>query len=195
MMTQTTAVSIDETRFKYTLNHKSTTTKLKERATTTPMELLDTLDNSHSIQFSTGAFVTVVCDLVKAWKGTIGMTIATKFTDGMDVSVTSVTEGKDQAGHITQHVTRLVVEGEPVTITTFDTTVRMVVQGGPLQEEYCTRALLPYLTTQVEEAATSINHHNEFFRNLPVSTTTHNKRRPRGGVAESVSCTLCDERF
>ena len=194
MMIKTTndKVSIHEHRFKYHLNNESIITKLKEHAITIPMVLLDTLNNTRSIQFSTGAYVSVISDLVQAWEDLVGQAIDEVHTDGLDVSVTSVTVGRELGDLITQHTTRLLVEGEVVTITTYNTTVKMVVQGGHMMEEYCNRALLPYITSMLEEAAVTITNHNNFFINMPIITT---KPKRRGGAAESVGCTSCDKKF
>ena len=129
------------------------------------MEVLPTKNNTVTLQFSTGAFVAVVSELVKAWKGTQGKLIDTTYTGGLSVRVTSVKPKKEIGGKAPQTTTRLQVDGEQITITTYDTKTKMNVQGKS-PEQYCSRSLLPYLRAELDKAAATIFKYNDFFSNL-----------------------------
>ena len=158
---------LNEDRFKYYLNDDATLVKLKGHATRAPIEQTPTNDPTHTFQFSSGSFVVVMNPLVNFWKSAQGKLINPKETDNLDTSVKSVKTQKDAGGKITGHITKLSVEGEDVTITTFDTQVKIRVQGGKMQVEYTTRALLPYLEANIEMNSVKIKEINKYFIDHP----------------------------
>ena len=148
--------------FKYHLNDMATLAKLKKQAVPTPMKQLETLDNSVTLQFSTGAYITAVSPLIKFYKRCVGRRpIQKKDVDGLEVIVTSVTTTTDAGGKITGYLAELQVDGQKVMLTAFDTTVKVRVQGRDKQEEYTRRALLPYLENEIKKHASKIEEINQ----------------------------------
>ena len=182
---------ISETRFKYYLNDDATLAKLKSHAPRAPLERTPTNDKSHTFQFSTGAFVSVMVPLVNFWKSAQGRTIDPQETDNLDTSILIVKPQKDAGGKITGHITKLSVGGEDVTITTFDTQAKIRVQGGPMQVEYTTRALIPYLKVNIEEQTSKIKEINKYFIDLPGSSAKSKIRVAPVGV----NCHICKKEF
>ena len=186
---KTTEVSLRnpvEGRFKYYLNDDSTYKKLKKHASNDDFEdKSDKLnDNSFTFQFSTGAYVHSVVHLVDFWKESVGKQINPDQTAGLNTSVTCVKPETDAGGKLTGHISKLEVEGEVVTITTYDTQVKMRVQGKQAMEQYTTRALIPYLHEQIKEKATNISNVNQYFTSLT---------RPKASSA--YPCEVCEEQF
>ena len=182
---------MNEDRFKYYLNDDATLEKLKGHATRAPIEQTPTNDQTHTFQFSSGSFVAVMNPLVNFWKSARGKIINPDETDNLDTSVKSVKPQKDAGGKITGHITKLSVEGEDVTITTFDTQVKIRVQGGRMQVEYTTRALLPYLEANIKMNSLKIKEINRYFFNHPgpSSKTNLNEKRVK------VHCHFCKKEF
>ena len=137
--------------FKYYLNDKSILKKLKNHAIDTHVEELPVKDKTRSFQFSTGAYILAVGPLIKFWKKCEGNFIEKTDTDGLSVLVKQVATQTDAGGRITGYIVRLEVEGENVTITPYDTTVYLRVQGGIQQKEYTERALIPYLKAEINK--------------------------------------------
>ena len=103
-----------------------------------------------TMKFSAGAYMTVVTDLVKDWKNILGGSINKDLVDDMEVSVIKVHTERDAKNKITQHLVKLLVEGQEVTVTCFDTRMSLMVQASTMLEPYCSRALIPYLRDQIK---------------------------------------------
>ena len=182
---------LNEDRFKYFLNDDATLVKLKGHATRAPIEQTPTNDPTHTFQFSSGSFVAVMNPLVNFWKSAQGKTIKPEETDNLDTSVKSVKAQKDAGGKITGHITKLSVEGEDVTITTFDTQVKVRVQGGKMQVEYTKRALLPYLETNIKTNSAKIKDINTYFIDYPGP----NSKSKINATHVKVHCHFCKKEF
>ena len=160
-------------RFQYYLNDDATLKKLRKHANNKDFEdNSDALnDNSFTFQFSTGSYLHSVVPLVDFWKGSSGNQIDPDETDGMQTSVKDVKTENDAAGKITGHIVKLQVDDQEMTITTYDTQVKVRVQGKKAMEQYTKRALVPYLLTEIKTNAAKILKVNQYF----VGLTNHPK--------------------
>ena len=127
-------------------------------------------DNSVTLQFSTGAYILAVGPLIKFYKYCEGKSIKREDVDGLNIIVNSVVTRLDAGGKITGYLIQLEVEGETVTVTPFDTQVKMRVQGGKKQEEYTRRALLPFLCNEIQNQSVKIDQINQQFKQLGVTS-------------------------
>ena len=173
-------------RYKYYLNDDATLKKLKKHANNKDFEdKSDALnDNSFTFQFSTGSYIHSVVPLVDFWRGSSGNQIDPDDTDGLQTSVVDVKTENDASGKTIGHIVKLQVDGQDVTITTYDTQVKVRVQGKKAMEQYTTRALVPYLLTEIKTNAVKILKVNQYF----VGLINHPK-------TTSYSCKVCDEKF
>ena len=67
----------------------------------------------------------------------------------------------------------------------------MRIQGGSKQEQYFTRALLPYLDTNIQEMSKYIKEINQYFVDLPRPSSKTKNRITSVGV----NCHLCKKEF
>ena len=148
----------DDGGFKYYLNNDETLKKLKKNAKNTEdlEELPLKKDNTIRIQFSTGAYMLAVAPLISFWKKNIGKQINSANTGGLDVTINDVVRDHDANGTTTQWIVHLMVEGEQVTITCYDTQVKMMIQGARMKEEYSKKALIPYLKDEINDRSKAI---------------------------------------
>ena len=107
-------------------------------------------DASHTIQFSTGSYMTTVVPLLKLWQSLVGQEIDPADVGGLEVLVESVLVGTDRKGTTTDTIVKVVVDGETTTITLYDTTLKMRIQGKEKQVEYTTNVLIPFLEENVK---------------------------------------------
>jgi hypothetical protein len=150
-------------RSKYYLNDETTLKKLKKAAQITDFDPVLNLNNSVTINFSTGAYIVTALPLLKFWMEALEKTegrINPDDTDSLDTKVTSVVIKQDKGDTIEGYIVKLLVEGEEVTITLYDTALKMLVQGGPQQVQYATRALIPHLRNAVGEHSNEIGEIN-----------------------------------
>ena len=100
------------------------------------------------------------------------------------MAIKSASTKTDKDGTPVEHVVKLLVENEEVTITLYDTQVKMLVQGGLMQIQYSD--LIPFLRGQVEELADEIKDMNSFaLMGEPDRTKTKSK----------LSCEICGKYF
>ena len=78
-----------------------TLAKLKKQAVPTPLIKSIKKDNSVTLQFSTGAYITAISPLVKFYKETEGKSIKAGDVDGLSIFITSVITDTDNTGKIT----------------------------------------------------------------------------------------------
>ena len=137
----------------YRLNDKATEKKLKSFAILKDLHVSDIkLDRSHTIQFSTGSYLTTVVPLLELYKQLLDQEVTTiALNDGtIDIEVKSVDKKCDKKGTVVEHLVRLLVGGEKVTVTLYDTTCSMRIQGDNDQQvRYTTLVLTPHLEAQV----------------------------------------------
>jgi hypothetical protein len=164
---------------KYYLNYKATEDKLVKGANSKDFISVVNGDNSYTLTFSTGSYVIVVMPLLKFWKETTK--ISSDDTDGLETEVLSVETKVDKAGTIERHTVKLQVEDEVVTITLYDTTLKILVQGGSQQVQFTTRALIPFLVGRIRECDKNIQIAN---------ASVANKR-----VSKSFFCSICGKGF
>ena len=152
----------DDGGFNYCLNNDETLKKLKKNAMNDDdlEELPLKKDDTIRIQLSTGAYMLAVAPLISFWKKHVGKQINRSNTGGLDVSITDVRRGHDANGTTTQWIVRLLVEGEQVTITCYDTQVKLMIQGGGTKDEYTKKALIPYLNKEIKESSSDITQLN-----------------------------------
>ena len=143
----------------YILSEKATLDKLQAAAIKPAIEVTRNR-GSTTIHFSTGAYVSVVVPLVLAWKDIEGHHIDDKLVDGMDIIVDKITIKRDDAGTIEHYRVTLLVEGQKVTVTCFDTTLTVLVQAASMLEPYCSRVLFPHLNHEIRKNRMRIKEYN-----------------------------------
>ena len=167
----------DSRVFNYYLNSKATAVKLKQAAKNPDIVVVDNHE-SKNVQFSTGSYLATVVPLVRAWKRLEGDYIDEDEVDGMKIKVIGVENTLDQAGKIAAYLIRLMVEDHPVTIHCYDTKLSMLIQARVVLEDYCSRALVPYVEEQCREYTTQIKDINNRALTVGVeNTTTRNQYR------------------
>ena len=149
---------------KYYLNDEATEKKLKKGAKVKDFTKVHNKDDSFTLKFSTGAYITTVIPLIKFWMET--KVIDEADTDGLEVEIVSVKSKMDKGGTIEGYTVRLQVEGEEVTITLWDTTLKILVQGGLRQVQFTTRALIPYLENEIDACKRDIDRTNAKVLNM-----------------------------
>ena len=154
----------DDGGFNYYPNNDETVKKLKTNA----------MNDTIRIQLSTGAYMLVVAPLISFWKKHVGKMIN---LDGLDVVITDVKRGHDANDTTTQWIVRLMVEGEQVTITCYDTQVKLMIQGAGMHVEYTNKALIPHLNNKIKDSSRAIAQlNNDIFNYDP---------NPKIGAAEN----------
>ena len=146
-------------RAKYFLNDETTIQKLKAAAEKSSMNVTHN-SGSKTIEFSTGAYVSVVLPLIKMWQDIKGHPIHPEEVDGMDISVVTIEIERDLGGTILQYMVELKVQGRKVKVTCYDTSLTMLVQSGKMLEDYCARVLLPYLSAEINVLGRVIDEKN-----------------------------------
>ena len=144
----------------YFLNDKATANKLKKAANNVNIKI-ERNSQSSNIFFSTGFYMATVVPLINDWKEMEGEFIDQHEVDGMKILVKNVETRQENGSKIVEHFVQLLVDGQPVTIHSYDTRLKMLVQGGPILEPYCSRVLLPYLQDQCKIKAKRIKDINK----------------------------------
>ena len=159
----------------YILNVKATLDKLQAAANKPAIEVTRNI-GSTTIHFSTGAYVSVVVPLVLAWKDIEGHHIDDMLVDGMDIVVDKIATKKDDAGTIEHYKIKLLVEGQKVMVTCYDTTLTVLVQAAAsILEPYCSRVLFPYLNKEIRMNRMRIKEYNHLV--MSYDSTKPNTRR------------------
>ena len=175
-------------RSKYYLNDAATIKKLKAAAKL-PDITITPCQNSVQIKFNAGAYVEVGLRLLKYWETCEGETQIPKDVDGLDVKVIKVETFEDAKGLNERHIVRLLVEGEQVTVTLWDTTCGMGVQAASQLAPYTSRVLFPYLHEQIRLKFNKIRETNEKVKTLgETKVMTRTKRQElveRAAILES----------
>ena len=161
---------------KYFLNDESTIKKLKAAADKANMTVADN-NGSKTIDFSTGAYVSVVLPLIRMWQEMEGHPIRPEDVDGLDITVVKIEVEKELAGTIVKHTIELKVQGIKVKVTCYDTTLSMMVQSGKMLEQYCSRVLLPYLRSEIRVLGRLIEDKNAQVRAHGEPRTTRNQQK------------------
>ena len=170
-------------RAKYFLNDVTTIQKLKAAADKANIKVIDN-NGSKTIEFSTGAYVSVVLPLVKLWQEMKGHPIDPEEVDGLDIFVVKIEIERDLAGTILQYIIEMKVQGIKVKVTCYDTTLTMLVQSGKMLEQYCSRVLLPYLNSEIRVLGKVIVEKNAQVREYGEPRKTRNQQKDiRKGVA------------
>ena len=168
---------------KYFLNDDITMKKLKAAAERDNMVVNDK-NGSKTIDFSTGAYVSVVLPLVKLWQELEGHSIDPEDVDGMDIAVVKYEIERDLNGTIVFYLIELKVQGVKVKVTCYDTTLSILVQSGKMLEDYCTRVLLPYLRSEIRALGKVIDEKNYQVRaHGEPRTTRQQQKEGRKGAA------------
>ena len=160
-----------DNRTSYYLNSKATADKLKQAAKNPDIAVVHNKD-SKNIQFSTGSYLASVVPLVRAWQRLVGDFIDEDEVDGLRIKVMEVETTCDQAGKIAAYLVRLAVEDNPVTIRCYDTKLPMLIQAKVMLEDYCVRALIPYLEERCLENSSKIKEMNDKALTIGAANTT-----------------------
>ena len=148
----------------YTLNDASTEKKLKEAAVLKDLEVKPMKDDSSfTMQFSTGNYMTTMVPLLRLWQSLVGQEIDPNDVEEMEVMVESVKVGTDKKGTTTDTIVKLVVDGETITITLYDTTLKVRVQGKEKHIEYTNKVLIPFLEEKTKMNAKKSRELNEMI--------------------------------
>ena len=149
----------------YRLNDKATEKKLKSFAILKDMYVYDMkLDLSHTIQFSTGCYLTTVVPLLELYKDLVGKEVSRiALNDGIiDIEVTNIDKKIDKNDTVVEHIVRLIAGGKNVTVTFYDTTCSLRIQGNhDEQVRYTTKLLIPHLEDQVSKNAKQSKTYND----------------------------------
>ena len=164
-------------RTKYFLNDEATALKLKKAATIPDFQVIPH-DGSMKVNFSTGSYITTALPLLKAWQDIEGAYIDQEQVDGMVIRVGKIQTVLDLGDKIVKHEVKLMVEGQQVTVTLYDTTLSLMVQAGAILEPYCVRALIPYLRKEIERTSKKIKEINVKVLTIvvPKGTTRRQKK-------------------
>ena len=159
-------------RRKYFLNDETTAKKLKAAADV-PNIVVIPHGGSTTIHLSTGSYILTALPLLKAWMNIEGAYIEQEQVDGMIIGVNKIKTFVDLGGTIEKYEVKLTVEGQLVTVTLYDTTLKIFVQAGSMLDPYCNRVLIPYLTEEIKKASKKIEEINIKVRAvvIPKGTT------------------------
>ena len=174
MMTKVGAT--DEARFKYHLSNDETLKKLKTCAKYKDLEVLPPKnDDTIVVQLSTAAYMTTKPRLLEIWQGNEGEEFDKNDTAGLSIVPTEV-ERKPDVNNITVMWTvRLTVEGERVTLTWYDTKLKVMIQGNGMHVKYAHKVLVPHLSNEIEFNRKSIAQMNSEIAQLEGAKGTENK--------------------
>ena len=120
-------------------------------------------DGSLSIFFSTGAYFAICPGLVEEWRGMVGSETSSFRLDGSEVklSVIHVDKDEDQSGSIERYRVKLEMNGISVSLTFFNTTLKVFVQGNPeIVRDFVESIFMPWLrrkTVQLRKTIADIN--------------------------------------
>ena len=160
----------------YTLNDKATELKLKACAILKDMHMFDIkLDRSHTVQFSTGCYLTTVVPLLELFKDAVGKGVSKiAVNDGIiDIEVTNIETKTDKNDTVVEHIVHLLAGGKNVTVTFYDTTCSLRIQGNhDEQVRYTTKVLVPHLEDQVSKNAKQSKTYNDRMIAYKVSQET-----------------------
>ena len=131
------------------------------------------------VQFSTGSYRVVMCDLLRYWGERLGKTIDPIYTDGLRVLVTGLTPTTEMSGLTVQYTITMDVDGELVTITVYITRTKLQVQGGQGAKEFTRRALIPFLEDEVIRCAEEIQKVNLSYDSVMASKTPDRRKTLR----------------
>ena len=166
-------------RRKYFLNDETTAKKLKRAAAAdNPNIVIIPRSGSTTIRLSTGSYILTALPLLKAWLDIEGAYINQEQVDGMIIGVDKVKTIIDLGGTIERYEVKLIVEGQEVTVTLYDTTLSIFVQAGSMLNPYCNRVLIPYLNDEIQKASKMIEEMNIKIRAviIPKGTTRWQKK-------------------
>ena len=171
----------------YFLNDKATANKLKKAANNVDLKVVRNSQSSN-ILFSTGSYLATVAPLINDWKEIEGEFIEDDQVDGMNILVKNVETRQENSSKIVEHFVQLLVDGQPMTIHSYDTKLSMLIQGGPILEPYCSRVLLPYLQEQCKLRAKRIKEINKKVLTFdkPNTTTRHQYKQFFGAAPPSL---------
>ena len=168
-------------RARYFLNDETTIKKLKAAADKIGMKVNHNT-GSKTIEFSTGAYVSVVLPLIKLWQDIKGHPIHPEEVDGLDITVLTIEIERDLGGTILNYKVELKVQGVKVKVTCYDTSLTLLVQSGKMLEDYCSRVLLPYLSSEIKVLGRVIEEKNSQVRDYgePRKTRQQQKESVKG---------------
>ena len=146
-------------RSKYCLNDFNTAKKLKKAAKKKD-RVVEFKSGTITMELSTGAYIATVLPLLKIWERIVGCFIEEEYVDNMVIKVDKIEPKIDQGGTIEGYIVKLVVEGQTVTVTLFDTKLSLMVQAGSILEPYCRRVLIPYLEEMIRRCTFKIKEIN-----------------------------------
>ena len=175
---------------KYRLNDKATERKLKKAANFHDIKIDDMKDDSsHSIQFSTGSYLTTVVPLLETFKGLVGTDVVSEGKNGEEIKidVDKVEDKTDLSNTMVEHIIRLRVGGDDVVVTMYDTTLRMRIQGTGEQVKYTTQVLIPYLEDQVDKNTKASKEFNEMMIAYNFASQTPQASRELANQVEGTS--------
>ena len=139
--------------------------------------------SSITLQFNTGAYFAICPILVQQW---IEMLVNGKKVDPcrlagsqVEVSVTSVLPRNDKDGSIQEYVAKLLVDGQEITVTFYNTTLKIHLQGrSEILNSFSREIFLPFLERRVKEERRVIDDINmKMFTFSDPKMTTRGKKR------------------
>ena len=164
------------------LNDKATANKLKKAANDVDLKVVRNSQSS-KILFSKGSYLATVAPLLNDWKEIEGEFFQEDQVDGMKILVKNVETRQENTSKIVEHFVQLLVDGQLVTIHSYDTKLSMLIL-----EPYCSRVLLPYLQEQCKLRSKRIKEINKKVLTFdkPNATTRHQHKKFFGAVPPSL---------
>ena len=138
---------------KYFLNDKKTANKLTKAAKADDLAVGVNRDKSFTLFLNTGSYVRTAIPLLKFYKKvwqSSTPTIRKSEVAGLNVKVKSVRTDYDKNRTPVQYTVKLIVDEEKVTMTFYETSMKILVQGGEKSVKFAEDALIPYLEREIK---------------------------------------------
>ena len=164
----------------YYLNDKKTAIKLTKAAKADDLVVGVNKDKSYTLFLSTGAYVRTVIPLLNFYKKVLQSStpvLRKNEVAGLTVEVKSVRPAYDKNRTPVQYTVKMVVDKEIVTVTFYETTLKILVQGGPKSVKFAEDALIPYLEKEIAAEKKAIKDVN------------------KAALKSKYVCDVCDDHF
>ena len=147
----------------YYLNDNKTANKLTKAAKADDLVVGINRDKSFTLFLNTGSYVRTAIPLLnfykRVWQSST-KTIRKGEIAGMDVEVKMVRTDYDKNITPVQYTVKLVVDKEIVTVTFYETSMKILVQGGKKSVKFAEDAIIPYLERDIKAEMRAIKDVN-----------------------------------
>ena len=147
----------------YYLNDNKTANKLTKATKADDVVVGINRDKSFTLFLNTGSYVRTAIPLLnfykRVWQSST-QTIRKGEVAGMDVEVKMVRTDYDKNRTPVQYTVKLVVDKEIVTVTFYETSMKILVQGGKKSVKFAEDAIIPYLEREIKAEMRAIKDVN-----------------------------------